>query len=153
TILEDLKEVEKNEGVVERLVRDAIARLQRTPNEKRDFETHLHLSLAHLNLREATAAIPHLKAAVAAKRNDWALMGILDQIQWRKVILVVDDSLTVRKALASTLEKNEYRVVLAEDGSHALARLNEAVPDLVLLDITMPWMDGYQVCKNIKEKA
>jgi twitching motility two-component system response regulator PilG len=60
---------------------------------------------------------------------------------------------TVRKALSSILERNEYRVVLAEDGSHALARLNEAVPDLVLLDITMPFMDGYQVCKVIKDKA
>jgi CheY-like chemotaxis protein len=153
TVLEDLKEVEKNEGVVERLVREAIARLERTPADKRDFSQHAQLALAHLNLREATSAIPHLKSACAARRNDWTLVGILDQIQWRKVVLVVDDSLTVRKALASTLEKNEYRVVLAEDGSHALARLNEAVPDLVLLDITMPWMDGYQVCKTIKEKA
>ncbi|MBS1830070.1 MAG: response regulator [Acidobacteria bacterium] len=80
-------------------------------------------------------------------------MGVLDQIQWRKVILVVDDSLTIRKALSSILEKNDYRVVTAEDGSHALKKLNEAVPDLVLLDITMPWMDGYEVCRNIKQKA
>ncbi|MBI4902056.1 MAG: response regulator [Acidobacteria bacterium] len=110
------------------------------------------MALGHLNLRETTGALPYLKAAAAQKRNDWTLTGILDQIQWRKVILVVDDSLTIRKALSSILEKNEYRVVTAEDGSHALNRLNEAVPDLVLLDITMPWMDGYEVCKNIKGK-
>jgi twitching motility two-component system response regulator PilG len=153
TVLEDLKEVERNEGVVERLVRDALTKLQRLPADKREFDNHLHLALAHLNLREASAAIPHLKAAVSAKRNDWTLMGILDQIQWRKVVMVVDDSLTVRKALSSTLEKNDYRVELAEDGSQALSRLNDTIPDLVLLDITMPGMDGYQVCRTIKEKA
>ncbi|MCC6367556.1 MAG: response regulator [Bryobacterales bacterium] len=153
TVLEDLKEIEKNEGVHEKLVRDSLARYEATPADKRSFEQNVSLALGHLNLREATAALPHLKAASAQKRNDWALNGVLDQIQWRKVILVVDDSLTIRKALSSILEKNDYRVVTAEDGSHALAKLNEAVPDLVLLDITMPWMDGYEVCKAIKQKA
>ncbi|MCZ2148473.1 MAG: response regulator [Bryobacterales bacterium] len=153
TVLEDLKEIEKNEGVQEKLVRDSLARYEATPADKRGFDQNVSLALGHLNLREATAALPHLKAASAQKRNDWALNGVLDQIQWRKVILVVDDSLTIRKALSSILEKNDYRVVTAEDGSHALAKLNEAVPDLVLLDITMPWMDGYEVCKAIKQKA
>jgi twitching motility two-component system response regulator PilG len=153
TVLEDLKEIEKNEGVQEKLVRDSLARYEATPADKRSFEQNVSLALGHLNLREATAALPHLKAASAQKRNDWALNGVLDQIQWRKVILVVDDSLTIRKALSSILEKNDYRVVTAEDGSHALAKLNEAVPDLVLLDVTMPWMDGYEVCKAIKQKA
>jgi twitching motility two-component system response regulator PilG len=153
TILEDLKEVEKNEGVQERVVRDALARYESTPAEKRNFDQNLSLALGHLNLREATAALPYLKAAASQKKSDWALLGVLDQIQWRKVILVVDDSLTIRKALSSILEKNDFRVVTAEDGSQALAKLNEAVPDLVLLDITMPWMDGYEVCKAIKSKA
>ncbi len=153
TGLDDLKEIEKNEGVQERVVRDALARLESTPTDKRTLEQNLALAVGHLNLREATAALPYLKAAAAQKKSDWALLGVLDQIQWRKVILVVDDSLTIRKALSSILEKNDYRVVMAEDGSQALAKLNEAVPDLVLLDITMPWMDGYEVCKAIKSKA
>ncbi|MBL8226844.1 MAG: response regulator [Bryobacterales bacterium] len=153
TILEDLKELEKNEGVQEKFVRDALARYEATPAEKRSFEQNTALALGHLNLREATRAIPYLKAATAQRKNEWAMLGVLDQLQWRKVILVVDDSLTIRKALSSILEKNDYRVLTAEDGSHALEQLNETVPDLVLLDITMPWMDGYQVCKHIKEKA
>jgi twitching motility two-component system response regulator PilG len=153
TVLEDLKEIEKNDGVMEKVVRDSLSRYESTPADQRSFEQNLNLALGHLNLREATAALPYLKAASSQKRNDWALMGVLDQIQWRKVILVVDDSLTIRKALSSILEKNDFRVVTAEDGSHALAKLNEAVPDLVLLDITMPWMDGYEVCKAIKAKA
>ena len=153
TVLEDLKEIEKNEGVQEKVVREALGRYEAIPADQRTFEQNVSLALGHLNLREASAALPHLKAASTQKRSDWALMGVLDQIQWRKVILVVDDSLTIRKALSSILEKNDYRVVTAEDGSHALKKLNEAVPDLVLLDITMPWMDGYDVCRNIKQKA
>lgn len=153
TVLEDLKEIEKNDGVMEKIVRDSLARYESTPADQRSFDQNLNLALGHLNLREATAALPYLKAASGQKRSDWGLMGVLDQIQWRKVILVVDDSLTIRKALSSILEKNDFRVVTAEDGSHALAKLNEAVPDLVLLDITMPWMDGYEVCKAIKAKA
>ncbi|MBL8217466.1 MAG: response regulator [Bryobacterales bacterium] len=152
-VLEDLKEIEKNEGIQDKLVREGLAKLEVIPAEKRTFEQNATLALGHLNLREATAALPYLKAASQQKKNDWALMGILDQIQWRKVILVVDDSLTIRKALSSILEKNDYRVVTAEDGNQALKQLNEAVPDLVLLDITMPWMDGYDVCKHIKSKA
>lgn len=153
TILEELREVEKNEGVVEKSVREALGRLESIPNDQRQFEHNLYLALGHLNLREATKALPYLKQATAQRRNDWALLGVLDQIQWRKVILVVDDSLTIRKALANFLEKNEFRVVMAEDGRKALERLNEVVPDLVLLDITMPNLDGYQVCKTMKDNA
>ncbi len=153
TVLEDLKEIEKNEGVQEKVVREALGRYEAIPADQRSFEQNAYLALGHLNLREASAALPHLKAASTQRRSDWALMGVLDQIQWRKVILVVDDSLTIRKALSSILEKNDYRVVTAEDGAQALKKLNEAVPDLVLLDITMPWMDGYEVCRNIKQKA
>lgn len=152
TALEDLREIERNEGVNEKAVREALGRYESTPAEKRTFDHNLNLALGHLNLREASIALPYLKAATAQRRNDWALLGVLDQLQWRKVVLVVDDSLTIRKALSSILEKNDFRVVAAEDGTQALERLNEAVPDLVLLDITMPWMDGYQVCKAIKEK-
>ncbi len=153
TVLEELREVEKNDGVVEKSVRDSIARLETIPADQRQFDNNLHLALGHLNLREATKALPYLKQATAQRRNDWALLGVLDQIQWRKVILVVDDSLTIRKALANFLEKNEFRVVMAEDGRKALERLNEVVPDLVLLDITMPNLDGYQVCKTMKDNA
>ncbi|HEX9960415.1 MAG TPA: response regulator, partial [Pyrinomonadaceae bacterium] len=65
-------------------------------------------------------------------------------------ILVVDDSPTVRKLISGKLEKSGHKVVLAVDGMDALAKINETVPDLVLLDITMPRMDGYQVCKLIR---
>ena len=65
---------------------------------------------------------------------------------------VVDDSATVRKLIAGKLEKCGHEVYCAADGVEALEQLDSAVPDLILLDITMPRMDGYQVCKVIRSK-
>ncbi|PYT00578.1 MAG: hypothetical protein DMF63_08150 [Acidobacteria bacterium] len=67
-----------------------------------------------------------------------------------KSILVVDDSPTVRKLISGKLEKCGHEVICANDGVEAMERLEHFVPDLVLLDITMPRMDGYQVCKQIR---
>ncbi len=67
-----------------------------------------------------------------------------------KTILVVDDSPTIRKLVTNKLEKCGHRVLAASDGMDALAILNSETPDLVLLDITMPRLDGYQVCKLIR---
>ena len=67
-----------------------------------------------------------------------------------RTILVVDDSPTVRKLIAIKLEKEGHRVVPAVDGKDALAKLNDVMPDLILTDITMPRMDGYQFCKLVR---
>jgi CheY-like chemotaxis protein len=68
----------------------------------------------------------------------------------RKVILIVDDSPTIRKLISVKLEKSGYDVMQATDGIEALAVIKRVVPDLILLDITMPNMDGYEVCKAIR---
>ena len=65
-------------------------------------------------------------------------------------VLIVDDSPTIRKLVSMTLGKHGYEVVSAADGMEALARINDHAPDLILLDITMPRMDGYQLCRTIK---
>lgn len=65
-------------------------------------------------------------------------------------IMIVDDSNTIRKLVDMTLKRERYATVIAVDGMDALAKLNDAMPDLILLDITMPRMDGYQVCKVVK---
>jgi twitching motility two-component system response regulator PilG len=64
--------------------------------------------------------------------------------------MVVDDSPTIRKILGLTLERAGYAVVAEPDGECAVARLAELVPDLILLDIAMPKLDGYEVCRRIK---
>ncbi|MEW6146033.1 MAG: response regulator [Thermodesulfobacteriota bacterium] len=68
----------------------------------------------------------------------------------RGSVLIVDVSPTVRKIMRISLERAGYKVVSASDGMQALARLNEAIPDLVFVDIRLPHMDGYQLCKVIK---
>ena len=69
----------------------------------------------------------------------------------QKTILVVDDNPTIRKLISGKLEKSGHRTVCAVDGIDAIDKLDDLRPDLVLLDIAMPRMDGYQVCKLIRE--
>jgi chemosensory pili system protein ChpA (sensor histidine kinase/response regulator) len=66
------------------------------------------------------------------------------------LVMVVDDSITMRKVTSRILERNNYEVVLARDGLEAIEKMAEQVPDLVLLDIEMPRMDGYEVAQNMK---
>lgn len=66
-------------------------------------------------------------------------------------VLIVDDSPTVRKLVTLTLEKQGYRVISACDGVAAIREMAAHVPNLVLLDINMPRLDGYKLCKLIKK--
>jgi CheY-like chemotaxis protein/tetratricopeptide (TPR) repeat protein len=68
----------------------------------------------------------------------------------RKTVMIVDDSPTIRKILGLTLERAGYKVVAEPDGESAIERLVQVVPDVILLDIAMPKIDGYEVCKRIK---
>jgi chemosensory pili system protein ChpA (sensor histidine kinase/response regulator) len=68
----------------------------------------------------------------------------------RQVIMVVDDSLTVRKVTQRLLEREGYQVVLAKDGVDALEQLQQAVPDLMLVDIEMPRMDGFDLTRHVR---
>ena len=66
-------------------------------------------------------------------------------------IMVVEDSLTQALQLQDLLEENGYSVTTAVDGREALAFLGKGLPDLVISDIMMPEMDGYELCRIIKE--
>lgn len=65
-------------------------------------------------------------------------------------VMVVDDSLTVRRASSKILERNNYNVILGKDGVDALEQLKFTIPDIILSDIEMPNMDGFEFVKNIK---
>lgn len=69
------------------------------------------------------------------------------------LVMVVDDSITMRKVTSRILERNNFKVVVARDGLEAIEKMTEQVPDLVLLDIEMPRMDGYEVAQNMKSDA
>ena len=68
-------------------------------------------------------------------------------------ILVVDDEASIVTMLAYNLKKEGYDVVTAEDGEVALEKFESENRDLLLLDIMMPKMDGYEVCRKIREKS
>ena len=65
-------------------------------------------------------------------------------------IMVVDDSVTVRKVTSRFLEREGFEVITAKDGVDALQVLQDRIPDLMLLDIEMPRMDGFEVAKNVR---
>jgi len=67
-------------------------------------------------------------------------------------ILVIDDSITMRKVTARFLERHNMDVETAKDGVDALAKLEAQIPDLVILDIEMPRMDGFEVAAHIRNQ-
>ncbi|NML26771.1 hybrid sensor histidine kinase/response regulator [Zoogloea dura] len=69
------------------------------------------------------------------------------------LVMVVDDSLTVRKITGRLLEREGYRVITAKDGVDALEQLQTARPDVIIADIEMPRMDGFDLTRNIRADA
>jgi chemosensory pili system protein ChpA (sensor histidine kinase/response regulator) len=70
-----------------------------------------------------------------------------------RTVMVVDDSITVRKVATRLLERNDMKVIAAKDGVDAVARLQEHTPDIILLDIEMPRMDGFELATHIRNEA
>jgi len=68
-----------------------------------------------------------------------------------KKILAVDDDPDIRDALTMILESQGYKVITAQDGIEALANLKAEKPDLMILDLLMPKMDGWAVCKELQD--
>lgn len=68
-----------------------------------------------------------------------------------KKILVVDDDPDIREAVSAVLESQDYDVITARDGEEGLTKLREERPDLMILDLLMPRMDGFAVCKELKD--
>ena len=66
-------------------------------------------------------------------------------------VMVVDDSITIRKVTTRFLERNNYKAVTAKDGVDALQKLQKMVPQLILLDIEMPRMDGYELAGQLRK--
>jgi len=66
-------------------------------------------------------------------------------------ILVVDDDPVILKVVSSNLRVRSYDVITAEDGESALIAMEQIQPNLVVLDVTMPKLDGIEVCRRIRE--
>ena len=70
--------------------------------------------------------------------------------QPRPLVLIVDDNKENIQVLGNLLRSSNYRIAIATNGQQALFYVNKTLPDLILLDIMMPGMDGYEVCKVLK---
>ena len=93
-------------------------------------------ALVRMDVARAVSAPPALAPA----------MGTSTQT----VVMVVDDSITVRKVTGRVLERNGMKVITAKDGVDAVALLQEQLPDVMLLDIEMPRMDGYELVRHMR---
>ena len=74
-------------------------------------------------------------------------------VRTRAVVMVVDDSITVRKVTQRHLQKRGVDVLLAKDGVDAMEQLREQIPDVMLVDIEMPRMDGYELTTHVRSEA
>lgn len=161
--LGDLRALVRNAEVDREMVGAGLRRLAGLPGGADNFDVQLALGLGLLNLGRIDDGIPHLETANRLRPGDALVAMQLEVLRlWRRGregaarparrgrVLVVDDSPTVLKLVASSLEPHGFEVATAAAGLEALARLRERRPDLVLLDINLPGMDGYQVCKIIK---
>jgi chemosensory pili system protein ChpA (sensor histidine kinase/response regulator) len=70
----------------------------------------------------------------------------------RDIVMVVDDSITMRRVASKLLERHNYQVITAKDGVDALAQLQDLRPDVMLLDIEMPRMDGFELATHMQNE-
>jgi twitching motility two-component system response regulator PilG len=108
---------------------------------------------------EYIASNQKLESGAEEARNSWHEQKtkkekrLITNRSTSKTVLVVEDSPTTRKVIKMTLTSGNFRVVEAADGVEALSRLNEERPDLVLLDIMLPKIDGYRVLSILKKNS
>ncbi len=108
-----------------------------------DGRVVLILDVAGLWYRDDTVRFEHVAGAKAAA----------EEVHSRPVVMVVDDSLTVRKITSKHLQKRGLDVMVAKDGVDAVEQLRERTPDLMLVDIEMPRMDGYELTARVRGEA
>lgn len=150
---ENLQLIAANRGVNEALVESALERWLEIAERVPSGEAYLNVARAYLNLHRSAEASPYLRKASRWEKEAPALKLAADTIDRRKLIVAADDSRTFRKILQIILDRAGYRVIIVPDGMEALTAVATWSPALVLLDITMPKMNGYQVCKAIRSSA
>ena len=82
-----------------------------------------------------------------------SLIQVEEKAEKKPLIMVVDDSITIRKVTTRILERNNFDVITAKDGMDAAQQLQEITPDLMLLDVEMPRMDGFELATQIRASA
>lgn len=175
-----LREGTLNQVNIKTLI-DAVTRYTDVLARENNIKAAYYLSLANCNLNKAEEALDLLNQAHRKNPDNQFLAKQLNVVvdhvasrltsyedvvtqktnkgEWvkplvskkMKKILVVDDSPTTRKVIALTLKQKGYALVEAQNGLEALSMIDEEHPDLILLDIILPKMDGYKILSIIKK--
>jgi twitching motility two-component system response regulator PilG len=156
-----------NRKVDEKKLRSGVAKLLERIKVKPDFAVHYYLAIAYLQLQSVEESLAQFEMAVKIQNHD-AIRQHMAALEKRKrqraeaakprpaepakkMILIVDDSVTIRKLVSMTVTEQGYRAVEAAEGQEALEKIQqEGVPSLIFLDIMMPGMDGYALCKELR---
>jgi chemosensory pili system protein ChpA (sensor histidine kinase/response regulator) len=98
---------------------------------------------------------PLVRRSAALRKLGDALPAPVAPPEQRRIplVMVVDDSITMRKVTGRVLERHNYEVITAKDGVDAIEKLQERIPDVMLLDIEMPRMDGYELATHMRNDA
>jgi len=104
----------------------------------------------HALVRQELASSERLESLAESAKQKLIEQETVVEEQRVKTVMVVDDSVTVRRVTTRFLEREGYNTITAKDGVEALQILQDEMPDIMLLDIEMPRMDGFEVAKNIR---
>ena len=143
-----IDEISRHHGADKTLLLSSIEKLS---SRDADFEGCIGLALAHLNLKSSQQAVEQLEVAREFRPLDPALSDVISRLKQRPLVMVLDDSKTVRGIVSSTLERRLFRVFAASDGQQALDAAQGESPRAFLVDASLPGMTGYEVCKALKK--
>ncbi|MBC7405471.1 MAG: Hpt domain-containing protein [Cytophaga sp.] len=126
---------------------DIVLILNPVPLAQRMEHEHARNPQAHI------AGLSQDMGAVAELANENTPSAPVQGLRTQHTVMVVDDSLTVRRVTQRLLLREGYQVILAKDGIDALEQLQSITPDVMLVDIEMPRMDGFDLTRNIRGDA
>ncbi|MFN5029485.1 MAG: Hpt domain-containing protein [Burkholderiales bacterium] len=144
---------------VQLVFREASAALvePRLSNTSAAGENHQHgVSTTTQKGAEVSVPVgPSLAQAIAGSARDGGFVvdEAIQPARANPLVMVVDDSLTVRKITSRMLTRENFEVVTAKDGVDGLQQLQDVAPDVILLDIEMPRMDGFEFARNVRADA
>jgi twitching motility two-component system response regulator PilG len=127
---------------------DLLTKISRLNPGNNFFSEQLNIVVNHLATRLPDYTEFNQRLTPRTEKFAWMEQAVRTQ---KKKILVVEDSPTTRKVIMLTLKPRGYAIVEARDGLEALGRINEERPDLVLLDIILPKMDGHRILAIIRK--
>ena len=126
---------------------DVVLILNPVPLAQRMEHEHARHPTAHV------AGVSQEMGAVAELATEKTPAAAVQGLRTQHTVMVVDDSLTVRRVTQRLLLREGYQVILAKDGIDALEQLQSITPDVMLVDIEMPRMDGFDLTRNIRGDA